>query len=412
MAKERRHLGWGWVWLGVAIILVLVFVAVRSLTRERLDVRVVRVVRGSLTSRESTNGRVEPEMNQQITSPLATTVKAVYVQPGDKVRAGKVLMLLDDMNARTQLAAAETAVKSAQATLEAATHNGTQEQRQASSAEIARDRIDRDQAQRDLEALAKLNLTGAASASEVAAARQRLDSAEAALNAARTSGDDRYSPAEVARAEAALKDAEAGLAAAKDVEDRTKVRAPIAGTVYNVNARASDFVDQGKVLAEMADLSRERVRAYFDEPDIGVLAVGQPVQISWDALPGKVWHGHIERIPVTVSQYETRRVGETLISLDDNDGQLLPDTSVTVYVTTATQSNALIVPNAALQLENGRPFVFRVVGDELKRTPVTYGTRNVNEAAILSGLNAEDWVATGTLSGQPLQEGVLIREVR
>ena len=405
-------MGWGWVWFGAAIILVLVFMAVRSLTRERLDVRVVRVGRRFVNQHESTNGRVEPELDQQITSPLATTVKAVYVQPGDKVRAGKVLMLLDDMNSRTQLATAETAVKSAQAMLEAATHNGTLEQRQASAAEIARDRIDRDQAQHDLEALAKLNLTGAASASEVAAARQRLDSAEAALNAARTSGGDRYSPAEVARAEAALKDAEAGLAAAKEVENRTKVRAPIAGTVYNVDAHATDFVEQGKVLVEMADLSRERVRAYFDEPDIGVLAVGQPVQISWDALPGKIWHGHIERIPVTVSQYETRRVGETLISLDDNDGQLLPDTSVTVYVTTATQSNALIVPNAALHVENGRPFVFRVAGDELKRTPVTYGTRNVNEAAILSGLNAGDWVATGTLSGQPLQEGVLIREVR
>ena len=50
-------------------------------------------------------------MNQQITAPLATTVKAVYVQPGDKVPAGKVLMQLDDMNARAQLAAAEAAVK-------------------------------------------------------------------------------------------------------------------------------------------------------------------------------------------------------------------------------------------------------------------------------------------------------------
>ncbi|MFZ0392904.1 MAG: efflux RND transporter periplasmic adaptor subunit [Terracidiphilus sp.] len=412
MAKERRQLGWGWVWLGAAIILVLVFLAVRSLTRERLDVRVAQVERGSLTSTESTNGRVEPEMNQQITSPLQTTVKAVYVQPGDKVPAGKVLMLLDDMNARTELAAAEAAVKTAQAMLEAATHNGTLEQRQASDAEIARDRIDRDQAEHDLEALAKLNLTGAASASEVVAARQRLDAAEEALNAARSSAVNRYSPAEVARAEAALKDAEAGLAAAQNVENRTTVRAPISGTVYNVNVRATDFVEQGKTLLEMADLDHERVRAYFDEPEIGALAVGQPVQITWEALPGKMWRGHIERVPVTVTAYETRRVGEALIGLDDADGELLPDTNVTVYVTTATQSNALIVPNAALHVENGSPFVFRVVGDELKRAPVTYGTRNVNEAAILSGLNGGDWVATGTLSGQPLQEGVPIKEVR
>ena len=412
MAKERRQLGWGWTWLGAAVILVLVFIAVKSLTRERLDVRVVEVERGSLTSTESTNGRVEPEANYPVTSPLSTTVTAVYVQPGDHVPAGKVLMQLDDMTARAQLAAAETAVKNAQAMLEAATHNGTLEQRQASAAEVAQDRINRDQAQHDLEALAKLNLTGAASASEVAAARQRLEGAEAALTAAEASGKNRYSPAEVARAEAALNDAEAGLAAAKDVENRTTVRAPIAGTVYSVDVRARDFVEQGKLLLEMADLKHERVRAYFDEPDIGSLAVGQPVDITWDALPGKTWHGHIERIPVTVTQYETRRVGETLVSLDEADSQLLPDTSVTVYVTTATQPNALIVPNTALHVENGGPFVFRVVGDGLKRTPVTFGVRNVNQAAILSGLKAGDWVATGTLSGQPLQEGLPIKEVR
>jgi len=412
MAKERRQLSWGWVWLGAIVILVLVFVAVRSLTRERLDVRVAQVKLGSLTSKESTNGRVEPEDNQQITSPLATTVKAIYVQPGDKVPAGKVLMQLDDMTAQSQLATAEAAVKNAQAMLEAATHNGTLEQQQASAAEVARDRIDRDQAQHDLEALAKLNLTGAASASEVAAARQRLEAAEAALNAARASATNRYSPAEMARAQAAMKDAEAGLAAAQDVENRTTVRAPISGTVYNVNVRATDFVEQGKVLLEMADLDHERVRAYFDEPNIGSLAVGQPVEITWDALPGKVWHGHIERVPVTVIQVETRRVGEALISLDDAGGQLLPNTNVTVYVTTATQSNALIVPNAALRVESAGPFVFLVVGDELKRTPVAFGTRNVNEAAILSGLKAGDWVATGTLTGQPLQEGIPIKEVR
>jgi len=412
MTNERRQMSWGWVWLGAAIILILVFIAVRSLTRERLDTRVAQVARGSLASTESTNGRVEPEMNQQITSPLSTTVKTVYVEPGDQVPAGKVLMLLNDMNARTELSAAQAAVKNAQAMLEAATHNGTLEQRQASQAEVARDKLDRDQAQHDLEALAKLNLTGAASASEVAAARQRLDAAEAALLAVQTSSGNRYSPAEVERAQAALNNADAGLAAAQDVENRTTVRAPIAGTVYAVNVRATDYVEQGKVLLEMADLKHERVRAYFDEPDIGALATGQAVQVTWDALPGKMWHGNIERVPVTVTQYETRRVGEAMISLEDADGKLLPDTNVTVYVTTATQSNALIIPNAALHVANGSPFVFRVVGDELKRTPVTLGTRNVNEAAILSGLNAGDWVATGTLSGQPLQEGVSIKEVR
>lgn len=412
MAKESKQLNWRLAWVGAGAVLVVVFFSVRSLTRERLQVRAVQVARQALESTVSTNGRVEPVTNYQITSPLATTVKAVDVQPGDHVKAGKVLLVLDDMQARVRVAAAESGVKSAQAALEAALHNGTQEQRQADDADVTRARIDRDHAQHDLNALMQLQATGAASPSEVAAARQRLDSATATLNAAQGMAKNRYSPADVARAQAALADAQASLSAARDVEDKTTVRAPIDGTVYDVNVRATDFVEEGKTLLEIADLKHVRVRAYFDEPEIGSLAVGQPVLIRWDARQGKVWHGTIERVPSTVTTYTTRNVGEALISVDDDGDELLPDTNVTVAVTISTQSNALTIPREALHVENGKAFVFRVVGSELKRTPVVYGTMNLNEVAILSGLNTGDWVATGTLSGQPLQEGLPVKVVK
>ena len=412
MAKESKELKWRWVWLGAAVILVLVFFSVRSLTRERLQVRAVQVSRESIESTRSTNGKVEPEDNQQVHCPLATTVKQVSVQEGDKVPAGKVLLVLDDIQARARVATAESAVKAAQAAVEVATHNGTQEQQQASAAEITRARMDRDQAQRDVDALLKLNATGAASASEVAAARQRLETANAALEASQNTAKNRYSPAEVARAQAALDDAETNLAAARDVEAQTTKRAPIAGTVYNVFVRPTDFVEEGKLLLQMADLRRERVRAYFDEPDIGLLAVGQPVVIKWDAKLGQIWHGHIERVPITVTTYGTRNVGEVMVAIDDNDGQLLPDTNVTVTVTTSTQSNALSVPREALHVENGKAFVFRVAGDQLKRTSVTYGSQSLTQAAILSGLNSGDWVATGSISGLPLQEEVPVKVVK
>jgi HlyD family secretion protein len=412
MPKESKELNWRWVWLGAAIILVLVFLSVRSLTRERLQVRAVQVTRQSLESTMSTNGRVEPEEPIEVYCPLATTIKSVHVQAGDQVTAGKLLLVMDGLQARARVAAAESGLKTAQAALEAATHNGTQEQQQSAAAEVTRTRIDRDQAQRDLSALIKLNATGAASASEVAAARQRLDSTNAALDASQISSRNRYSPSEVARAEAAVTDAEANLAAARDVESKTTVRAPIAGTVYNLNVNATDFVEEGKLLLRMADLHRERVRAYFDEPDIGILAVGQPILIKWDAKPGKVWHGQIERVPITVTEHGTRNVGEVLVKIDDDDGQLLPDTNVTVTVTTSSENNALSIPREALHVENGKPFVFRVVGDQLHRTPVTYGSMNLNQVAILSGLNTGDWVATGTTSGQPLQEELPVKVLR
>lgn len=412
MIKERKELDRRWLWLGAAVLLVGVFFSARTLTREHLSVKVAHVVRAPLKSTLSTNGRVEPEAKYEYTSPLATTVKAVYVQPGDRVPAGKLLIALDDMQARARLASAESGLKTAQAQLEAATQNGTLEQRQASQTEIARDRLERDQAQRSLDALTKLNSTGAASASEVATARQQLDSANAALQAAEESGKHRYSNAEIARAQAALNDAEANAAAARDAVSKMSYRAPIAGTVYTVDARPTEFADAGKVLLQMADLQKERVRAYFDEPDLGRLAVGQQIQIKWDAKPWEVWHGHIVRTPVTVITYTTRNVGEVIVAIDGGDGELLPETNVTVTVTTASQADALSIPREALYSEAGKPYVFKVVKDQLIKTYVTTGTINLTEVAILSGLKEGDTVATGTTTGQPMQIGMPIKQVQ
>lgn len=414
MAEERKQSNRIrlWIWRSLALILVLVFFITRYLLRTELTVRESQVDREVLLNTISTNGKVEPEVNYQFYSPVSTTVKAVYVQAGDKVPAGKLLMLLDDTDARAREATAESGVKSAQAALDAATHNGTQEQRQMSAGEIVRERLERDQAQSSLAALTKLNSTGAASASEVSAAQARLQSAEAALQASQQSGSNRYSPAEVARAQAALADAQAGLAAARKVVEQTAIHAPVAGTVYSVGVSNTEYSEQGKLLMQMADLSNERVRAYFDEPDIGRLEAGQKIVIKWDAKPGKEWHGHIERAPVTVVNYGTRNVGVVLVAVDDEDGALLPDTNVNVTVTTSSEPNSLSIPREALYSTGGKPYVFKDVNNKLVRTPVTTGIVNLTRVAIQSGLNEGEWVATGTLSGQPLQEGVPIKAVR
>jgi HlyD family secretion protein len=297
--------------------------------------------------------------------------------------------------------------------VEAATHNGTQIDRQAAEADVAKARLDRDQAQRDLDAMIKLNQTGAASASEVQAARERLDQAQASFHASDQSATSRYSTAEVARAQAALRDAESSLEAAQKTESEMSYRAPVAGTVYQVDVAATEFVDQGKELMEMADLKNVRIRAYFDEPEIGQLAVGQNILIRWDAKPGKEWHGHITRTPSTVTTYNgTRNVGEALVAIDDPDGTLLPETHVTVTVTTASAPNSIDVPREAIYSEGGKPFVYKVVNDSLQRVPVTTGTFTLTQMAILSGLKEGDWVATGTTNGLPLQQGVPITVTR
>ncbi len=412
MAEARTQSSRRWLWIGAVVVLVAVFFTARNLLRDRLLVQEAQVVREPLVSTESTNGKVEPQANYQFFSPVATTVKAVYVQAGDKVPAGKLLIALDDVEARARVATAESGLKTAQAAEYAVAHNGTQEQRQVSDAEIAQDRLARDQAQHDVDALVKLAENGSASVAEVASAKQRLASAQASLDAAQNSAHDRYSPAEAARGESAVRDAQANLEAAQQVEARTRITAPVAGTIYNMDAAPTEFSEAGKLLLQMADLTHERVRAYFDEPDLGKLAVGQPIVIKWDARPGIEWHGSIVRLPETVVQYGNRNVGEVLIEFDNPNPGLLPDTNVTVTVTTSTQSDAVSVPREALHFENGNPFVYKVVNNALVRTPVTTGSFNVARQAILSGLKEGDWVATGTINGQPLQEGVPIKVVR
>jgi HlyD family secretion protein len=382
------------------------------MTRDRLEIHAYPAERVPLVSTISTNGRVEPEVNYEIHSPIATTIKAVYVQPGDVVAAGKLLMVLDDVQARARLASAESGVKAAQAALEAATHNGSQQERQMSAADGTRARLERDEAHRSLDALTKLNSTGAASQNEVAEARQRLDAAEANLHALDQGANNRYSPAEIERARSALTDAEASLTAARQVVAQTVVYAPEAGTIYSLDAGRTEFAEEGKLLMQVADLHHERIRAYFDEPEIGKLAVGQKIQIKWDAKPGRIWNGHIERTPVTVVNLGTRSVGEVLVTIDDLDSELLPQTNVNVTATISSESNALTVPREALRSEEGKTYVYKVVKDGLQKTPVTVGTLNLTQVAILSGLEEGDQVATGTVSGLPLREGVPVKVVR
>jgi HlyD family secretion protein len=272
--------------------------------------------------------------------------------------------------------------------------------------------MDRDQAQRDLAALQKLQAQGASSAAEVSAAQARLTAANNSLALIEKRKSSRYDTADLAHARAALDDAQAGYAAAQAVVNQANVKAPFAGTVYSIPVSQSEFVSQGDKLLQLADLTKMQVRAYFDEPEIGKIRQGMPISIKWDAVPDREWHGHVERVPSTIITYGTRNVGQVLITIDDADGTLLPNTNVTVTVTTSDAANVLNVPRDALHTEQGKSYVYRVVNNTTRRTPVTVGAFNLTQVEILSGLKEGDTVALGTTNGQPIGEGVAVKIVR
>ncbi len=395
-----------WVWIASALIVCAVFFGARTVTRTTLQVRVTTVQRGSITSTLSTNGKVQPSSNYEAHAPFAGVVKSLFVHEGDRVAKGKLLLTLDDADARARLQTAVAALDGARANNNALARGGTQEERLTLGGDTARAQAERDQARQSLQTVQKLAAGGAASPSEVAAAQNRLASDENALHLLDQRRTERYDAQDLGHAQASVSEAQAMVAAAQQAVANANVHAPFDGTVYSLSAALTEYVQQGDRLLQIADLSRMEVVAYFDEPDIGKLSVGQPVTITWVAKPDRTWHGHIARLPATVITYTTRNVGEVFCTIDDANNELLPNTNVNVTVTTASVPNALYVPREALHTEDGLSYVYRVVRGKLKRTKVTVGHLNLTQIQIVSGVDAGETVALGSTTTQPLVDGV------
>lgn len=401
-----------WVWVAAAIALVVIFYGVRAATRTRIPIRVATVERSELKSTIATNGKVEPQVNFEAHAPYSGLIKKRYVHDGEHVTEGELLISMDDTDAQTRLASAIAALRTAQVAYGAMLKGGTQEERISLNSDILRTQTERQQAQHDVDALKKLQLTGAASANEVAAAEQRLQSANASLETLQLRKTGRYDSGDISRAKATFDEAQANYAAAQSVLNQANVRSPFAGTVYSIPVSKSEYVQQGAELLQMADLTKMQVRGYFDEPEIGKLRLGQAITIEWDARPGKVWHGHVVRVPSTIITYGTRNVGEVLITIDDADESLLPNTNVRVTVEIANEGSALNIPREALHTDRGKAYVYRIVNEKLRRTGVTTGNLNLTQVEIVTGLKEGDQVALGSTNAQPLVDGAPVTEVK
>ena len=321
--------------LGILLLLaILVLLSIKLFSHDVVEIRVAEVTRQNLISSVSTNGKVEPIDEFPAHSAAPGVVEKLYVDLGQKVKAGDLLVRMSDTGATARIAAATAALRSAEVAAHDIQQGGTQDERNTLAGDINRAQLQQKQAASDVESLRQLQQKGAASAAEVAAAEERLLTANSTLQSLQQRSTQRYSSAERDRAQAQIADAQAALDSARAGYDQTNIRTPISGTVYSLPVSEYDFVGAGEDLMDVADLNRIQVRAYFDEPEIGALSPGQAVKIVWDAKPDRIWHGHIELAPTTVIAYGTRSVGECIITVDDAQGDLLPNTNVNVTVTT------------------------------------------------------------------------------
>jgi len=393
--------------LGILVVIAIYF----YFHQAPLRVRATEVQRGPIRSLVSTNGKVEPVQNFEAHAPIATTVKRLLIKEGDHVRKGQLLLQLDDADIHAQATRAQAQVKAAQADESALQTGGTQEEVLTLNAQLVKARAARDTAQRNLDAMRRLTQEGAASAGELRQAEDAMQRAQADLTLLEQKKTERYSNPETARIEAQAAEAQAAYDAAEDSLSKSSVRAPFDGMVYSLPVKEGAFVQAGDLLLQEADLSHVLVRAFVDEPDIGRLQPGQKVEVTWDAVPGRTWTGTVSTVPSTVKLHGNRNIGEATCDIDNHDLRLLPNINVGVTIVIAEHSNVLTLQRDALHSDDSKPYVFRIVDNQLQRQPVEISLQNLTRVEITAGLAEGSVVALSAEESKPLYDGAAVRVV-
>ena len=261
---------------------------------------------GDITQTVSANGTLNPVVLVSVGTQVSGTVKKLYVDFNDHVKAGQILLELDPALLQAQVRQDEANVRSAQASLELAIPN---EQR---------------------------NLT---LWQEDSTARLTVDQAIQARKSAQAQLD---------------------LARAQLAKDRTNlaysvIRSPVSGVVVNRT------VDLGQTVAASfqtptlfliaQDLRNMQIDSSFAEADVGSIKVGQPVQFTVDAFPDRAFSAKVKQIRLNATTQQNVVTYDVVVAVDNPEQVLMPGMTAYVNVIVAQHRNVLLIPNAALRFK-------------------------------------------------------------
>ena len=310
-------------------------------------------------------GTVEACQRTKLSTIVGGRIEYLGVKEGDKVEKGQLLLKLwnDDQQASSTLAAAQVtlAAKRAEEVCIAATNAEKEASRQA-----------------------ELRARGFVSPSREESARTDAEVRRAACATAR---------ADIAQAEARLKSTRVD-------QGRVALYAPFAGTVAKIVGELGEYSTPSPPgvptppAIDLFDASCLYVKAPMDEVDAPKIAVGQPVRITLDALPGKVLAGTVRRVAPYVSAVEkqARTVDiEVDFAKPDEAAGLLVGYSADVELILATRENILRIPTAAI-LEGGK--VLLLEDGKLVERSIKVGLANWEHTEISEGLQAGERIVT------------------
>jgi HlyD family secretion protein len=398
---------------------VVAFALVRLSGRQPVaKISAVSPIRENVVSSISSNGKVEPIAPFIVRAQLDTFIERISAVEGQAVKKGQLLLELNVKDAAAQLADARSRLLRAEDDLGAAQAGGRSDEAAKTEGQLAAAIALRDRLQRNHDSLERLIAQQAATRDELAMNDLDLAKAEAQVKqlAAVKQEFVHGVKLDANRTSLQVQQLRSLVAALEEKVRDGRIVAPADGTLYSLPAKAGDFVKMGDLLAEMADLHKVRVRAFIDEPELGGLEPGEPVRITWDALPNRTWMGKTQVIPKQVVARGARSVGELLCEVNNDKLELLPNINVNVRINSHERINVLTVPRGTVEADGGQKFVFVVLRNALgvgkatlQKREIRVGIADATNYEVLSGLQEGEMVA---LPGDvDLKDGMPVRIV-
>jgi membrane fusion protein, macrolide-specific efflux system len=355
--KRRRWLA-PVIIVGLLVIVVLVVARRGGAGPKELDQSLITTVkRGDLPIEVLETGKVQPREKVEIKSKVAGQVQKVFVDAGDRVKKGQLLLQLDPTDYERDVAKTEADVAAAKNALEFS-------------------QLSLDRRQKGLEARGVAQMDVDTAAADVRAKKVALQTATVAYNAA--SDRLRY----------------------------TRIVAPMNGTVTERGIQPGEVVTpgvqatfEGKALLTVADLSTLIVKADLNQIDVAKVKLGQKVAVTLDALPGKTYEATITKIaPASITPKDKQvDVFPVEATLTQADSAIKPGMTADVRVHIDKKDHVLALPIEAVVKENGKQFVQKVVPlpngkQKTDKVEVKVGARNDREVEIASGIAEGDKV--------------------
>src|SRR6202046_3249470 len=358
---------WKKIAIGAAVVVLLaiiVGITVHQSGKNVVTVQTGKVERQDLSSVVSASGEIKPKTYVNIGANAYGKITHLYVKEGDRVKKGQLLAQLEnvqssaDVNAnQASLQAAETDALAADAALK------------TSQADLVRAQADYERNKQDWDRAQSLFKDGLISKSDFDSRKNAWATADAGLVQAQA----RVAQAKAQQDSAAkhVSQARATLTRVSDVLQKTTYNAPYDGVVTNLPVREGESVvigiqnALGSTLMTIADMAVITAEVKVDETDIVNVHLGQPAEVTIDAIPKKIFHGNVSEIGdnaivrssgVSTSQSTTAseeaKDFKVVVTLTDPPKDLRPGLSTTAKITTATRSSVLALPIQALTLRS------------------------------------------------------------